>query len=391
MNSFLIVLKKELSDIFRDKKTIITTILLPIIIYPLMFGLMSFATKDMQKDAKENLSIGVVDTGNSSISKLLNDKGNINIVTDGDLNKKLKDGDISLIIEVPDGFDNDINNQTVSDLKIIFDDSSNKSSITMGILKDIFNEYHSSLVNERIVKAGLDTDFINPFNIKQVAASTDTEEGAGIGSIILNMLPTIIIILLFSPTISIAADLGAGEKERGTLEPLLSTSTNRLSILWGKVASICIVSLVTLVASIAAMGISMKFFIKNMSLSIMPPKALIAIAFFCLLALIALSALNMAVSIYARSMKEANSYLGVLMIPVMMLSYLPFMMDGKSIKFLYFNIPITNSICVMKECIVGIFDFKHIALVTIWNIIYIALALIFTKSMFSKEKVIFRT
>lgn len=105
---------------------------------------------------------------------------------------------------------------------------------------------------------------------------------------------------------------------------------------------------------------------------------------------ITLAALQMAVSLYARSSKEAGTYLSGVMTPTMLLSYLPMMMDSKSIKFVFFNIPITNAACLMKKFMVGIFNIQHIGIVLGWYTLYVFATILFAKYMFSKEEVIFR-
>jgi sodium transport system permease protein len=94
---------------------------------------------------------------------------------------------------------------------------------------------------------------------------------------------------------------------------------------------------------------------------------------------------------FARSMKEANTYLGGFIIPVMILTYIPFMMDSKNIGFLFFNIPIVNAVVVMKEAISGVFNPTHIAVVLSWHIVYVIATVFLAKFMFSKEEVVFRS
>ena len=91
------------------------------------------------------------------------------------------------------------------------------------------------------------------------------------------------------------------------------------------------------------------------------------------LVLIFLATLQISISIFARSTKESNSYLAALTMPAMLLAFIPYVTDVKSIKPLFFNIPITNAVCLMKEFLVGIYDFKHILIVVCWHLLYILL------------------
>ena len=75
----------------------------------------------------------------------------------------------------------------------------------------------------------------------------------------------------------------------------------------------------------------------------------------------------------------------------MILAFIPMYMDVKNISMLFLNIPIINSICVMKEIMIGIYNTTHILVVLAWHIFYVALALIIAKILFSREELIFRS
>lgn len=388
MNNLLVILKKEVSDIFRDRKTILFTILLPILLYPAMFALMNFAITEMQNDVEKQIQIGIKDNNNLVIEQILANEKNIKLVTGEDLNEKLKKGNIQAIIEVPEYFDKDIKNEISTNIKIYSDVSSSKSQIATSTIKGLLEKYEELIIDTRLESKGLNQEILKPFTIENTDIGSDSQ---GFATIIVNLLPFFIIIFLLSPTISIAADLGAGEKERGTFEPLLSTSVNRMSILWGKLLSMCVVAIITLITSVVAMLLSLRFVFKASTEFNISSGGLLLCGFFCLLFLISICAINLSISIYARSMKEANSYLGGVIMAVMLLSYLPLMMDAKSIKFLYFNIPVVNTMSIMKEGLAGIYNIEHIAIVFVWNILYIAASIMFAKHMFSKEEVVFRS
>ncbi|MBK1811764.1 ABC transporter permease [Clostridium sp. YIM B02505] len=391
MNNFLTIYKKELIDIFRDRKTIIFSILLPILIYPVMFGLVNYMMKDMQSDIEKKLDLGIRGNKDSAIVSVLKEQKNITLHYDDNLDDKLKKGNVSLIIDIPNEFDKNINDFKPTTLKLIYDKDSNKSSMAASSIRAIFDSYYKSIVNARVESKGLDKDFLNPFDIQQVTAENVKDSDQGLGSMMIGMLPTFIIIFMLTPTLTIAADFIAGEKERGTFEPLLSTSVSRMSIMWGKLATLATVSIIALVASMIAMGGSLKYNFKLGSALNVTPKALVLIGIFSVFILISICAVEMAVSIYAKSIKEANSFLGGITAPVFILSYIPFMMDAKTVKWMYFNIPIVNVVVLMKEFLVGIFNTQHILVVAAWHVVYIILSILFVKIMFSREEVIFRS
>ncbi len=393
MNNFLTVLKKELLDIFRDRKAILFTILLPIILYPVMFKFISSAVTDMENDVQKEINIVIEGDLDSDIALLLLNEPNIKTPNVNNNKDALKNGDIQAIIVIPENFPENSSNNSLSTIQILYDEESNKSLMASQLLSSIFENYKYSLVESKLIANGLDASVLNPFQIEvKSGINTDSSENNGFGTIMLSMLPSLLVIFMVSSTLAMAADLGAGEKERCTFEPLLSTPAIRSSILWGKIVALCSISFLTLIVNMIAMVFSMNSFMNyGGSLEIsLTPTAILGIIGISLFLLVTLSALQMAISLYARSSKEAGTYLSGVMIPTMLLSYLPMMMDAKSIKLIFFNIPVANAVCLMKEFMVGIFNVQHILIVVIWHILYVVSSILFAKYMFSKEEVIFR-
>jgi sodium transport system permease protein len=118
--------------------------------------------------------------------------------------------------------------------------------------------------------------------------------------------------------------------------------------------------------------------------------SIIIIALICISLSLIFSALQLVVSVYARSFKEASTYLSPLLVIIMVPSYLTMFIDSKAIPSMFFNIPLLNSVSLIKEVTVGIFNVQHIVIVLAWSLVYIALSMVFALSMFKKESVVFR-
>lgn len=394
MSNFITVLKKELLDIVRDRKTLVFTLILPILIYPLMFKFMSSSMEKAQTDIQKEINIYIEGNTDSLMAKTITSLENVKTPDVESPTEALKNGDIQLIINIPENFDENIAAGKNDTIDLLIDEESNKSMIASSLVSDIYDNYKNTIIEERLIANGVDPSILKPFEVNvKSGINADNENVNGVASMLLTMIPTLIVILMVSSTVGMAADLGAGEKERFTFEPLLSTSAKRSSLLWGKVTALCTVSFLALIANLGAMVFSMQKFMsfgdESINFNLEPATILGMLVVGCLV-LVTLSALQISVSIYARSTKEANSYLAAITMPTMILSFLPYMMDAKGINPAFFNIPITNAICLMKEFTVGIFDIKHIALVLGWHLVYIVASIMFAKFMFSKEEVIFR-
>ena len=394
MSNFITILKKELLDIVRDRKTLVFTLILPILIYPLMFKFMSSSMEQAQTDVQKEINIYIDGDTDSLMAKTITALENIKTPEVESPTEALKNGDIQLIINIPENFDENMAAGKNDTIELLIDEESNKSMIASSLVSNIYDNYKNTIIEERLTANGVDPSILKPFDVNvKSGINTDNDNINGVATMLLTMIPTLIVILMVSSTVGMAADLGAGEKERFTFEPLLSTSAKRSSLLWGKITALCTVSFLALIANLGAMVFSMQKFMsfgeESINFNLEPATILGMLVVGCLV-LVTLSALQISVSIYARSTKEANSYLTAITMPTMILSFLPYMMDAKGINPAFFNIPITNAICLMKEFTVGIFDMKHIAIVIGWHLIYIVASIMFAKFMFSKEEVIFR-
>lgn len=391
MRNVWIILKKELTDLLRDKKTIIVSLLVPIILYPVMFGVLNFIAKDSQKDAIDK-GVNVVVTGNekSKAVEFLKMNKSINIVTSTNIEEELKKGKVSLIVDIPKDFDENLKDEKKSGIKITYDTSSTKSRMASSMVKETLASYEQEVIKSRMEKRGVDISLITPFTIEQSALDKNDSEEGFIANMFIGFIPIIIVISIIAGAMAVAQDLAAGEKERGTFEPLLSTAVGRNSILWGKIFTISIMGLLTVVCNVLGMIIGIKLVFKG-NLETMTPMAIVFIIIFGFLISIAISALQLAASVYARSIKEAGTYLSMLMTIGFILAYLPMYVDAKNVKEMFFHIPLTNVIVLLKEIIFGIYNISHMGIVFGWIVVYIVIATLFTRHMFSKEEVIFRS
>lgn len=396
MNSFFTVLKKELTDIVRDRKTLAFTIILPILIYPLMFKVMSTTMKSSLTDAEKEIRLAVDGDMNSSLVLMLKGQGNIVIDNVDEPRDALKEGDIQLIINIPENFDESLAKGEIKNIEILIDDESNKSSVAASMIQDIYSQYSKQIVEDRLASEGIDKDMLTPFNIEVKSGISKDGSVNNMGTMLMGMLPSLLVIILLSSTTGLASEMGAGEKEKNTLEPLLSTSANRTSLLWGKITSLFIMGVITLVASMISMWIAFKGYVADLSGGLevqinLTGKAIALMILFGLLIIISLCAIQMCVSVYARGTKEANTYLSGILMPIMILSFIPMFLDVKSLGNVFFHIPVANSVCVMREFMVGIFNMQHILIVLAWQVVYVVISVILVKVMFSREEVVFRS
>ncbi|WP_242971978.1 ABC transporter permease [Haloimpatiens massiliensis] len=394
MNIISIVYKKELKDMFRDKKTLIAAILIPLLMYPIIFGFIGKGMKSNMDSVKKEMNIVMVDKGNSKLGQMFKSQKNIKLKESKDVFNDVKEGKVLLGIEIPEDFDKNINAEKKADIIITMDNTSQKSTMAMSEINAIIDQYSKAVVGARLQAKNIDTSILTPIN--PVIKSAEKKEN-GVAKMMLSLLlPMMLIMFAASGPIASATDLGAGEKERGTLEPLLTTQASRMSLLWGKFLAITTMGIVTSIAFISGLGISMKTSPEAFNYGVdgakfsMEPKTLLIIALITVLLTMVFGALALAISIYARSFKEAQTYLTPLSF-IGMLGFTSYFIEPKNMSMIFLNIPVVNATAVIKELILGMFNAKHLIIVLAWMLLYIALSISFARYMFSKEEVIFRT
>ncbi|MFL0250869.1 ABC transporter permease [Clostridium neuense] len=390
VNTTVLVFKKEITDMFRDRKTIIMSVLLPILLLPLL-SLLLGTFNSSQNKIKQSVKTAVVDKGQSSFGEFLKSQKNIKIVKSGDIKKDIKDGKILVAVTIPKDFDEKLKSDLNTKLTLSYDDSSADADTATEVINAYVQAYSKQIVASRLSKKNINPDILTPINI----VKDEMQKGDGKSAFLVTMLiPMLLMLYGATSTIAPSVDLGAGEKERGTLEPLLTTKASRMSILWGKLMAISTMGIIMSLASLLGVYLTMKqkngMFGDGKGINL-DTATFILIIIIPILTTVVFGAIELAISIYARSFKEAQTYLSPITIIAMVLVYAVMMKDAKSIETFYFNIPITNATCLMKEFLVGIHNYTHIAMTFGWMVVYIVGALLLARYMFSREEVIFRS
>ncbi|MCR3757436.1 ABC transporter permease [Clostridium felsineum] len=390
-NTTMIVFKKEIKDIFRDRKTIIFSILVPMLLLPLISFFMSNVVNKSEKNVKENLKIAIVDKGSSSLGGYLKKQKNIKIVKSNNIKSDVKDGKILVAVTIPKNFDEELKKDTNTKITLTYDNSSTDAMTAYDIINSYVDGYSKSIVSMRLTKRNINPEVLTPVKVNV----DKTQKDSGAGALMVTILVPLLL-MLYSATgvVGPSVDLGAGEKERGTLEPLLTTKASRLSILWGKILAISVVGIIISLASLVGVCITINqkggMFSSGSGINL-GLETILLIMILPIITTIVFGAIELAISIYARSFKEAQTYLSPVTIISIVLVYLVMMKDPKNIEMLYFNIPITNATCLIKEFLVGIHNYTHIAITFGWMIVYLIAALSFARYMFNREEVIFRS
>ncbi len=396
MKIIVAIFKKELTDVLRDKRTLFFMIVIPVIVMPLIFiGSIKFQEYQSKKSDEKVLNIGLINkTSDSQIRDYLLDQKGVYLVEDIDLDSLelgIKNDSLQGGLYIHKNFINDISANAMGKVEVYY-----KSSDLMSKAKNrIYNAldiYKNEVVSERLSEFNVDKGLLEPLDIINKDMSTKKET---IGKAVGGLIPYMLVIFIFLGAMYPAIDLGAGEKERGSLETLLSSPATKFEITVGK---LMVVSLAGMVSGlISVVGISAPFYfignipdqIKSTVLEIISPFIIVSVIILMIPIAIFFASMLLSISFYARSFKEAQSLMG----PLNIIIIVPLMLTlgpGIEIDHITALIPLINVGLLTKEILAGSAQPIYFIETLSSLLFFAAIGIRFSVYWFNKENTIFR-
>jgi len=396
MKIIVAIFKKELTDVLRDKRTLFFMIVIPVIVMPLIFiGSIKFQEYQSKKSDEKILNIGLINkTSDSQIRDYLLDQKGVYLVEDiglDSLELGIKNDSLQGGLYIHQNFINDISANAMGKVEVYY-----KSSDLMSKAKNRINNaleiYKNEVVSERLSQFNVDKDLLEPLDIINKDISTKKET---IGKAVGGLIPYMLVIFIFLGAMYPAIDLGAGEKERGSLETLLSSPATKFEITVGK---LMVVSLAGMVSGlISVIGISVPFYfignipdqIKSTVIEIISPFIIVSVIILMIPIAIFFASMLLSISFYARSFKEAQSLMG----PLNIIIIVPLMLTlgpGIEIDHITALIPLINVGLLTKEILAGSAQPIYFIETLSSLLFFAAIGIRFSVYWFNKENTIFR-
>lgn len=322
------VMSKEIKDNIRDKKSLMSSIFMGAIFMPIMFVVLINFVINMQKDkAESQLEMAIKGTENAkSFISYVKTKGvKINEFT-GDPKLAIQSKDEEAVIVIPDDFSKKFSSGVPAKIEVYYDATAKGSTnVTQRRIKALINEYSTTIGMSRLQLRGISPLLLKAIIVEKHDISTAQSKGA----MMLSFLPYALILGLFIGSMYLAIDTMAGEKERNSLEALLLNPIKRSHLLTGKLFATISFGLMTMVITLITFKLVMPFMpLEKMGMSVDLGVKNIAILVLILapLAMMA-AALQTIIATFSKSFKEAQTYVGMLMIvpmiPSMALMFMP--------------------------------------------------------------------
>lgn len=379
MNNLFNILKKELREMFRDHKSLAMMLIIPVMIPLLIFGMSALFESEMNKPINEYNKIGFnyeLTEPEKEIAKGLN----INAIQkdEQDLKKLYDQGKIDLYV---------IKNKN----KYTINGENNETTAySQSLVETYFSLYKEYLQNNYLMDKNIPTEEV--LNIIVVDSNIKEKENFAVGYITTYSFLFIIMAITISATYP-ATDATAGEKERGTLETLLTFPIKSKDIILGKFLSVSISSIITGIISLILMLVSLNIvndqfeIYKEVSLMLSFESIIFSIVVIVAYSLL-ISGLCIAIASKAKTFKEAQSALTPLTFISFFPSMIAFMINTQSSALLSL-IPFLNFTLLFEDVVAGGVSILNVALMLISTIVIMGVILTVIIKQYKSEKVLF--
>ena len=400
MNGVYVVFKKELLDTLRDRRTLIAMVLVPLLLFPVIFvGSNWLIQSQMEEAAEETLQVAVLGEDDqappSPFRKQVASAPNVEVADALPVDTartRVKDGSLDAAIVFGASFRQQVEAKQAGTVNLVYE-TEDDFDVLVDRIRPLLDQYEQQLLRARFDAMGLSTEATQAVTVREEnLASEEAQMAQRIGG----FLPYIFLLFCFMGAMYPALDMGAGEKERGTLETLLTAPISRYQFLVGKTLTITLTGLFAAVVSILSIMGSV-WFIEDIpesmletALNILSPGVIGVLLSLLVPLTVFFAAAQLSLSFYAKSYKEAQSTVSPLLIAVLVPAFAG-ILPGISLNTTTALIPVLNVALATKDVLAGTLGLGHLALVYLSLLGLAAASLVVCMYVIRSERVLFRT
>ncbi|MCH7855883.1 MAG: ABC transporter permease [Gemmatimonadetes bacterium] len=398
MGRTLVIAKKEMKDTLRDRRTMLLLVVFPMVVMPaLMLLILRFTERQAESADAEYVEIALIgDEYAPGLRQAVAADTQIVVVPGvrpDDVRNLIRRDSLDGAIVVPSDFQDRVDADAQASMMILFQ-SSRSFDVTERRLRDVVEAYDDEIVSGRISRLALDPDLFDAIDTQEVDLATLQEV---LGQQVGGFLPYLFVIFMLTAAMNVGIDLSAGEKERGTLETLLSSPATRFEIVVGKFLVISLVAIASAFAAIVSISLVVRFGIgeeippeiMEVIWSILNVKVIAMLATLLIPLAAFFASAVLAIAIMAKSFKEAQGSL----MPLMMVVIVPVLLGvlpGMELNARTALVPILNVSLATKDVISGTINPLHLAISYASLFALAGLSLWFCVKWFSREETLFR-
>ena len=391
------IAKKELVEFVRDWRTILAILVIPLLMFPLLFILFPLLLASEAAEL-EAIEVDVVVQSDSIPEDLglLFQNATLNIVyeslpeleflsiPDGD-QERLRNGSVDVILRLQ-------MNETILEYAVLYLSTSEQSLEARSRTFDVLGEWEQNETVRRIDAAGLDANqTLDPLRWNgDISQSDVATQGEQAGMALSLFIPLVLAVWTFSSAIQPSIDMTAGERERGTLEALLGLPCSRMELLMGKWLAVATITGIGVLLQVAGLLFAIGYLASSDIISA-PSVSLTALAFLCLAVLlfaIMVVAFELALAMRSHSVKEAGSILGPAVLIILFPALFTQVINLDGIETFWFAIPVVNVLLALRELLMNRIVYTHVAVWLLSSTLYALAAAYYAARQFKREDIV---
>jgi sodium transport system permease protein len=388
------VFGKELLEALRDRRTLLVSILFPALIMPAATLGIPYLEQRQQRQLRTAIPAVAIVGEASALVHLAYTTKLIRPMRTADPVRALRERRVLAVLRVPAGMEATLARDGQVHAEIQFNASDSESVVARQKVVDLISRYSEQVVARRLLARHINPADLLPVVLDERNIASERQIS---GMLLAGLLPFFIAMWAVVGGMSVAVDLAAGEKERGTLESLLVTPPSREAIVVGKFLAVITASMGAVIIVITTMMVSLHWgypyllhSTRKLDVSLPMGTAVVLLGVALLFSAL-VSAVQLAVSVYARSPREAQQYVTPLYFAIVMPALaVQFISDWQSTSWVYL-IPVLNTFFAFRELLLGTVNWGHVALTAVSCVFYAMLVLELAVALFGRESVIFRT
>ncbi|HEY6394972.1 MAG TPA: ABC transporter permease [Candidatus Binataceae bacterium] len=384
------IYRKEMLDLLRDRRTLISMVVVPLVVFPLIMKVgLGLTSRIEEKSEAEAKTLGVaVRVATPSVRDALTKAGFPLVERDDDLASSVEKKSVAAAVEEIPG--------TPEQIRIYVDNSNPTSTAAADAIRLALTELKDQRIRDSLRDSNIPASVLTPFIVQRTNVAGARKMA---GSVWGTMLGYILLLLMFTGGMYPIIDMTAGEKERKTLEAFLVSPASRQEVVMGKTLAAITAIFLTAMLTLGSMVYSLKNArlgskseeMKHMMDTIpLDAHTLALIAALLVPMAIFAASIMFTIALFARSFKEGQSYLTPLML-VVIFPALAGGMPGFELTPVLCLIPIFNVSMMIRSVLLGDASMTNFAVTLGANLLYAGIAFAIATRMFEKENVLFRT
>ena len=311
-NAVWTVAWKELLDLFRDRRTVMLSLLMGPLLFPLLvLGMGSMIESRARVQLEAVLEVPVIGAANApNLVRYLRTRDIEAIDPPDDPERQLREQDFDVVLSIPDDFAERWRDSRMAPVEILYDSSRQDSRIPVQRVQQALAEYARQVGSLRMISRGVSPEA----TIAVLPAPRDVSTPESRRGMMLALLPYLLILSAFLGGAYLVIDITAGERERQSLEPLLAMPVSRSAIMSGKILASCLFGMLGLALIVIAFRISFAIAPDSMQLVTVSWQMMLQMLLVLVPMVLIGTTLLTLISASVKSVKEAQSYMSVLML-----------------------------------------------------------------------------